>query len=124
MRTWRVRWMALLALVAGCDRLLGFSQLPPVDSPPPCASTLTPGDYSAPVRIFVAKGTPTLAMDETVMYMAAMGTINVSHDGGAWSAPAAVTTLDAPLYYEDRPSLFYDAQTIFFTRHKSSGGFD
>jgi len=118
-----MRWLALL-LVAGCDQVLGLQHFPPADSAVPCNATLTPGDYSMSAVVFPNEVAPTLTLDETVMYMAAGGTISYSHDSGSWSAPIAATTLDDPLYYEDRPSLSYDGQTLFFTRHPSTGGYD
>jgi hypothetical protein len=118
-----VRSLSLL-LVAGCDLVLGLRHFPPVDSAVPCNATLTPGDYSMTAIVFPNEVAPTLTMDETVMYMAAGGTISYSHDSGSWSAPTAAATLDDPLYYEDHPSLSYDGKALFFTRHLSTGGYD
>jgi hypothetical protein len=122
-----MRWGWSLLLVAGCDRLLHLDDIHATDAAidaVPCMSTLVPGDFSMHSIALPSVGTPSLTMDQSLMYVTTSGTISYSTYAGAWSAPAPVPTLSAAGFYEDHPNLSYDGQHIYFTRHPMTGGYD
>jgi hypothetical protein len=118
---------AALVLLASCDRVFGIAAVPIEDAgldAPPCAPMITPGDYSAHELLLVNASSPSLSIDQRVMYVATSPTISYATFSTGWTAATPVAPLTDAAYVADRTALAYDGQELYFTRHPVGGGYD
>jgi hypothetical protein len=106
-------------LLAGCARVLGLDDIHPHDAAVDaqvCTTSVSPGDFSVLTKVFVGSVAPSLTSDQMLMYVVTSNVLAYSTYAGGWKAPMTVPSLDDPTMSEDRPSLSYDGQQMFFVR--------